>query len=75
MAKRITGKVVYQNLGVGFWGVVSNDGQEFRPINMPEQLKYEGKEVTISIRKVDEGMSMFMWGTPVRIISFKTLMP
>ncbi|MEL6925439.1 MAG: hypothetical protein AAFO94_15430 [Bacteroidota bacterium] len=75
MSKKIKGKVVYQNLGIGFWGIVADNGTEYRPINMPEQLKYEGKSVSVHIAEVEEEMSMFMWGTPVRIVSFRTMMP
>lgn len=71
-SKRITGTVRYQQLATGFWGIIDEKGQEWRPVNMPEQLKEEGKKVTITIREVDEGMSIFMWGTPVRIVSFGT---
>ena len=71
----ITGKVRYQNLGTGFWGIIDNKGGEWRPVNMPEQLKYEGKEVTVEARIVDEEVSIFMWGTPVKITSFQTMTP
>ena len=73
MAKRISGKVVYQNIGGGFWGIISNDGKEYRPILMPNQLKKEGAQVNITIEKAKEEFSIFMWGEPVKIISFSTL--
>lgn len=72
---KIKGKVVYQKLEGGFWGVVGEDGREWRPVNMPEQLKQEGKEVDLKVKEVDEEMSIFMWGTPVRILSFQTFTP
>ncbi|GJM35307.1 MAG: hypothetical protein DHS20C18_43080 [Saprospiraceae bacterium] len=72
---KIRGKVVYQNLGTGFWGIIDESGKEWRPINMPEQLKYEGKKVSVEIREIEEDMSIFMWGTPVKITSFETIMP
>jgi len=71
---KIKGKIVYQNLETGFWGIVANNGKEYRPVNMPEQLKKAGAEVSVVAREVDE-MSFIMWGTPVRIVSFETLMP
>ena len=70
---KITGKARYQNLGAGFWGIIGKDGQEWRPVNMPEQLKYEGKEVKIVAVEADEDISIFMWGTPVKVISFETV--
>ena len=72
---KIKGKVVYQNLEMGFWGIEDAKGNQWRPIHMPEQLKYEGKEVMIKARKVDEDVSFIMWGTPIEVISFETLGP
>ncbi len=69
--KTITGKVTYQNLGTGFWGIIDSNGNEWRPVNMPEQLKRAGKKVTVRIKEVDD-MSIFMWGTAVRVLSFST---
>ena len=69
---KITGKVQYQNIGPGFWGIVSSNGEEWRPVNMPEQLKYEGAKISVYGREVDE-MSIFMWGKAIRITSFSTI--
>ena len=71
-SKRINGTVTYQNLATGFWGIVDENGNEWRPVNMPEQLKQKGKKVTVTIREVEEGMSIFMWGTPVEVVGFDT---
>ena len=73
--KKITGEVVYQNLEMGFWGIVDDKGRQYRPVEMPEQLKHEGRQVTVTIEEADEEASIFMWGTPVKILSFETLMP
>lgn len=72
---KIKGKVVYQNLGLGFWGIEDAKGNQWRPVNMPDQLKHEGKEVEIKAQKVKEDMSIFMWGTPIKVVSFETLGP
>lgn len=69
---KITGKVVYQNINGGFWGVVADDGQQYEPVNFPEQLKYEGRKVKIRATHVDT-FSISMWGTPIRITAFHTL--
>ncbi len=70
---RITGIVRYQNIGPGFWGIIDKSGIEWRPIHMPEQLKYEGATVSIIGREVEEGMSIFMWGKAIQITSFSTI--
>lgn len=71
---QITGKVVFEHIGPGVWGIVDKKGKEWRPVNMPEQLKHEGREVTVVAKEVDD-MSIFMWGTAVKIISFETITP
>lgn len=72
IAMTIKGKVVYQNLEMGFWGIEDAKGNQWRPVNMPEQLKHVGKVVEVKARKVKDDMSMVMWGTAIRIVSFET---
>lgn len=72
MTHTIKGKATFIQLGTGFWAIIGNDGKEWRPINMPEQLKAEGKEVKVKAKEIEEQMSIFMWGTPVKIIRFNT---
>ena len=70
---QIKGKVVYQNVATGCWGIIDDEGKEWRPVNMPEQLKKVGAKVSVRVRKVPENISIFMWGEPVEILSFHTL--
>ena len=69
---RITGKVVKVELGMGFWGIEGDDGQEYRPVLMPEQLKIVGEKIVIHAIKVEDAPSIFMWGTPIEITQFET---
>ncbi len=69
--KKISGKVVYEQLEGGFWGIRDGEGNQWQIVNMPEQLKHPGKQVRVVIRPLDL-MSMAMWGTPARIVSFHT---
>lgn len=70
----ITATVVYQNLEGGFWGLKDERGNNYLPVNMPEQLKYQGKKVKLVIREADVAGTA-MWGRPVRIVSFSTMKP
>ena len=69
----IVGKASHQNLGTGFWGITDAKGKQWRPENMPEQLKYEGATVRCKVKVVEDEASIFMWGTPVLIVSFQTI--
>ena len=70
--KTIKGTVVYKNIGPGCWGIVDDNGGEWRPVNMPSQLRKEGRVAIVRASVIDEGFSIFMWGTPVKIVGFNT---
>jgi hypothetical protein len=69
---RVTGTVSYHNLGTGFWGITDTKGNDWLPVNMPEQLKVEGAKVRCTMRRLDDYASTAMWGVPVKVISFQT---
>ena len=64
----ISGKVVYQDIGMGFWGIIGNDGKEWLPVNLPTHHQVKDKPVTVKAKLVEDGMSMFMWGTMVELV-------
>jgi hypothetical protein len=70
---KVQGKVKYLDFEGGFWGIVGDDGKEYRPVAMPEQLKHDGEAIEVTVRSVDEGMSIHMWGEPVKIVAFHTI--
>ena len=67
----IKGKVVYQNIATGFWGIVDSNNGKWRVTNMPSQLQKEGLQVTVKAEKVEETFSVFMWGKPIKIINYE----
>ncbi|GAB4406788.1 MAG: hypothetical protein OHK0053_33150 [Microscillaceae bacterium] len=67
------GKIAYQSLGPGFWGLIGDDGQHWRPLEMPAALKKEGLRVEVELEEAESGFSVFMWGTPVQIIHYTIL--
>ena len=73
--KNITGIVSYHSFGTGFWGITDANGNEWRPVHMPDQLKVKGATIKCTIRLIEDEVSIFMWGQPVEIISFHTPTP
>ncbi|BDS10298.1 hypothetical protein [Aureispira anguillae] len=67
---KIQGTVKYQNLSGGFWGLIDRDGNKWKPVEMPQELQKEGINVEIKAKKVLGGMSIFMWGTTIKILEF-----
>ncbi|GIV31885.1 MAG: hypothetical protein KatS3mg030_192 [Saprospiraceae bacterium] len=70
--RRIEGKVVWKDLGPGCWGIIDDEGNEWRAVNMPEQIKHPGKRVKVWLEPVEEDVSIFMWGKAARITGFET---
>ncbi len=70
---RITGTIHYSDLEGGHWIIKSQDGTSYIPIEVPEQLKYDGAHVKVSATKIEGAFSMMMTGELIRIISFTTL--
>ncbi|WP_035726956.1 hypothetical protein, partial [Eisenibacter elegans] len=67
----ITGTVRYQDLGMGFWGIIDHSGQQWRPLNLPSALQKEGLEVHITAKKAKDQMSSVMWGTAIEITDYQ----
>ncbi len=65
---KITGKVVFQNISTGIWGIIDKKGNQWEVMNMPKSMKVEGKEVSVTAIE-ENSFSIFMWGTPVTIVS------
>ena len=68
----ISGIARYHNIETGFWGITDEKGNQWRPVNMPDQLKVNGSRVRCVVREVEDEVSVLMWGTPVEVISFHT---
>ena len=71
-AIKIQGQASFQNIEMGFWGIETKMGKKYRPINMPEQLKVNGANVSCEAKPVNYDVDIFMWGEAVEIISFET---
>lgn len=66
---KISGHVTYVELSGGFWGIISSDGEQYQPVSpIPANLQKEGLKVTARVSPA-AGMSIFMWGTQVKIDS------
>lgn len=69
---KIKGTVKHQKLSGGFWGIVGTGGNNWRPVKMPKELQVEDLQVELEAEKEEaSGISIFMWGTPIRILEFK----
>jgi len=58
-----TGTIKYINLEGGFYGIVSDDGKNYDPINLPEEFKKDGLKVSFEAEK-SNAFATHMWGDP-----------
>jgi len=69
---KIKGTIRYIELETGFWGIESDRGAHYVPVNMPEQLKIEGRRVEVEVRFEEEMAGLEQWGRYVYITAFET---
>lgn len=67
----VNGKMAHQSLGPGFWGLIADDGKEYRPVATVDELQVEGLAVTATVRLAEDQVSIFMWGKAIEIVDFE----
>ena len=65
------GTIHYIDLEGGFYGIVSDAGEQYLPVNLAEELKVDGTAVTFKGVPEEGGVTMYMWGTPIRITEIR----
>jgi hypothetical protein len=68
-----TATVTHIALSGGFWGLLADDGQRYRPVDgLPMAFQKEGLQVQVKARPAT-GFSIFMWGKDVALIDIQAL--
>lgn len=63
----IEGTVVYNEIEGGFWGIKTDDGRRFVPVNpLPESVRKDGARVSARIVPV-QVLSTMQWGEHVEV--------
>ncbi|MFK7935037.1 MAG: hypothetical protein AB8G22_16115 [Saprospiraceae bacterium] len=62
----ITGTITYQNIGMGFYGIETDNGKQYQPLNLDSAFAKKGLRVKV-IAKTLNVETMEMWGTPIEI--------
>lgn len=68
-----TGMVMYFDLEGGFYGIVSDDGERYLPLNLAEEYRVDGLAVGFTVIEKTGTATIHQWGTPVEIVSIKLL--
>lgn len=51
----------------GFWGIITEDGTQFRPTNLPEAFERQGMVVEFEGYVLSENRQEGEWGIPVEL--------
>ena len=68
--KLILGNLNFIDLESGFWLLNENE-VKYRIINLPDSLKKENLRIAALVEIIDNEMSIFMSGRPVKIVDYK----
>jgi hypothetical protein len=63
--------VRFQDLEGGFYGLVTDDGQRYDPINLPREFQEDGLRVHVVARVREDMASVHAWGVLVEISSIR----
>ena len=67
----IRGTIKHLKIEGGFFGIIGEDGNKYRPINLPKDYQKAGLKVEVEARLRGGMMSIHMWGKNIEIISIK----
>lgn len=67
-----TGTIIYLSFEGGFYGIMSDEGNGYDPVNLPPEFEFVGLRVEF-IGEVLDLDSIHMWGIIIRIIFIKII--
>jgi hypothetical protein len=63
-----TGTIAFMRLEGGFFGIITDDGEKYLPINLPEEYQKDGLKVTFEGRLRPDISGIHMWGKYIELI-------
>jgi hypothetical protein len=73
MSITLTGKVEHQDIGLGAWALVSENGQTYELTNPPSELRQHRARVEVTGTVREDVMSAAMIGPILEVTSFEVL--
>jgi hypothetical protein len=67
--KEIVGVLRRLEMEGGFWGIIADDGQHYRPVGLEDKLEdlRDGRRIAVRGEVQKGGMGIFMWGRALSI--------
>ena len=70
-----TGTVRHIALEGGFYGIVTDTGANYLPINLGNEFRQDGLRVRFEKVQRSDVVTIYMWGVPVELTKIETLSP
>jgi len=67
------GTVKFLDFEGGFYGIISDNGENYDPINLSKEFKVDGLRVRFDAKKQEDMASFHMWGTIIEIINIERI--
>ncbi len=64
---------MYIDLEGGFYGIVSDDGKKYLPINLDKSYKIAGTRVKFTFKERKDIFTIYMWGEPIEILKIEKI--
>jgi hypothetical protein len=68
-----TGTVVFVNLEGGFFGIITDDGNKYVPLNLPKEFQKDRLKVKFDARFRPDLLGIHMWGTYIEITNIVSM--
>lgn len=68
---RISATVSYISLEGGFWGLVSESGDKYQPVNLGKEFRKDGLKVEVRARVIEDTADFRMWGKRIEILEIE----
>jgi len=65
------GMVSYIDLEGGFYGIMTEKGEQHRPMNLHVDYRVDGLRITYRYQTLENVPSIHMWGTPIEILEVR----
>ncbi len=69
------GVVKFINLEGGFYGIVTDDGERYLPLNLPPDYRKDGLRVRFKAKVMENVKTIYMWGKPIKILEIEVEKP
>ena len=67
------GRIRYIDLEGGFYGIISDNGAKYDPVNLPDDFKIDGLPVRFKLKILPDRESYHMWGEVVYLIKIEKI--